>query len=295
MLTHRRTVGAGLLAIVLTAVLVAAGLLRPDVAGAANAAFPTPPAPGACLLNSPEGPVVVPCSEPHLLQVTRSWSTWDWDRRGLIGTDADDLCELATADFLGSVPRVDDWAPIPLRMQSIVTGFPASNAAPWGWRACAMFPESGDDQLVIRPGFRGSLLGATAMTTRPAELRSCYTTLEHGWLPTPCSVRHSGEFLMQRSVQVAGGQLAAPARAALLASCRRVAPQLIGRTTDDDDRVRLTVRLAGSGPGIVLRVSAPTGAVPQTFIGMRCALEGVNGYQLTDTVIGLGGRQLPVS
>ena len=190
---------------------------------------------------------------------------------------------------------MDDWAPIPLHMQSILTGSRTNASSPWGWRACAMFPESGDDQLVIRPGFRGSMLGGTSMTARPAELRSCYTTLEHGWLPTPCSVRHSGEFLLERAVPVSNGRPSAAVRAELSASCRRVAPHLIGRTIDDDRRVRLTVRDAGSGPGIVLRVSASTGVAPRTSIGMRCALEGVDGYQLTDSVIGLGNHQLPVS
>ena len=98
----------------------------------------------------------------------------------------------------------------------------------------------------LRPGFRGSLHGASTMTARPAELRTCYAASATSWMINPCGAAHRGEFLAERSVAGGGARGTAGDDGALLDSCRRVASRLIGAPVAADQRVQLTLRYLSS-------------------------------------------------
>ena len=294
-LGHPRATGTVLLELVLLLLVVVAGLAQRAVSGDPLPMTAAPPAVGSCLRQSTEGVEATPCSEPHALQVTRSWPVWLWDDRGVNGTAAVELCRLAATKFLGSAARFQDWGPIPLRALSVLTGGPGRDHQPWGWQACAVTAQVGQGFPTTGAGQSGSLAGAAAMNARPAELRSCFDVVGLGWTATSCSEPHAGEFLAERPVPATGERSAARSRADLLASCRTAAPWLIGRSLDGDDRVRLTVRNGGVGSDDTAPVT-PTaaGAALPREITVRCAIESIAGYYLRGSVIGLGHRPLPL-
>ena len=296
-LAHPRAIGTLLLELVLLVLVVVAGLSQRTLPGAPIAMTADPPPVGSCLQQTNDGLEVTPCSAPHALEVTRSWPVWLWDDRGANGRAAVELCKIAATKFLGSAARFQDWGPIPLRTQSVLIRGPGSGGQPWGWQACALTPQAGQRYPAAGAGLSGSLSGATAMSARPAELRSCFDVVEIGWIPTPCSETHSGEFLAERLVRVPGGRLSALSRNDLLASCRIAAPWLIGRDLAGDDRVRITLRSSGAGPADPPPAAPPTtgrAALPQHLITVRCAIEGIAGHYLSGSVIGLGHQPLPL-
>jgi hypothetical protein len=295
----RRVGGALLLVTVLLAVVVVTAARRPGSAGAAVVApIPDPPAVGSCLTGDGLGYQVIPCAQQHLVEITRSWSGWDWDHRGVSGSGAGELCGLYAGSYLGTPGEVEGWTPIELRWLTVFASGPGEDAGPWGWRACAVFPRSNDDQLVIPPGFRGTLRGASTMAGRPVDLRSCYSAVGSLWLVTPCSVRHSGEFLAQKAIPAPGGRLTTAGRASLLGQCRTVVGRLIGQDVRSDPRVRIVLRDPVPGDGTTSIDSASpsdtTGAVVHNVV-LRCAVEGAGGYRLSDSVIGIGSEPLPIS
>jgi hypothetical protein len=295
MLAHPRAVGTVLLELVLLVLVVVAGLSQRAVSGAPIAITADPPAVGSCLRQTTDGLKATPCSEPHELQVTRSWPVWLWDDRGTNGTAAAQLCRPAATKFLGTAARFQDWGPIPLHTLSVLTRGPGNGDQPWGWQACALTTQSGRGYPAAKTGLSGSLSGATAMSARPAPLRSCFDVVELGWTPKPCSGTHSGEFLAERLVPVTSGRLSTSSHDDLLASCRVAAPWLIGRSLGADERVRITLRNSGTGPDVTTSVTRPTSsaALPQ-MITMRCAIEGIAGHYLSESVIGLGHQPLPL-
>jgi hypothetical protein len=299
--------GVVLLVTLVLAVVVIGAARRPATAGTADVApFPDPPPVGSCLSRSGLGYVTVPCTERHLVEVTRSWSGWEWDSRGVSGTGADQLCDLTAGSYLGKPGSIEGWTPIALPWLTVFASGPGEETGPWGWRACGVFPRAGQDQLETRPGFRGSLSGASTMAARPPELRTCYAASASAWMLTPCSAAHQGEFLAERSATGADG--AAADDRALLASCREVAAQLIGADVGADSRVRLALRyLASSREGEVVGGAAPNpirpnpigpnpiGTGPSAGGTVRCAIETTGDHHLAASVIGLGGAPLPVS
>jgi hypothetical protein len=292
---HPRAIGAVLLELVLLVLVVVAGLSQRAMSGAPIAMTTDPPPVGTCLRPTTDGVEPTPCSEPHVLQVTSSWPVWLWDDRGVNRGAAAELCQLAATKFLGSAARFQDWGPIPLHTRSVLTAGPGNVDQPWSWQACALTPQSGQGDPAADAGLSGSLSGATTMSARPAQLRSCFDVVELGWTPTPCSGTHSGEFLAERPVPVTGGRLSARSRDDLLASCRIAAPWLIGRSLAGDDRVRVTLRNIGTAPDNTAPATPTTGgaAVPR-MITVRCAIEGIAGRYLSGSVIALGHQPLPL-
>ena len=292
---HRRAMGTVLLELILLLLVVVAGLAQRSEPGAAIVMTADPPSVGTCLRQAAGGVEATPCSERHTLQVTRSWPVWLWDARGVNGSAADDVCRLAATKFLGSAARFQDWGPIPLLTLSVLTRGPGPVDQPWGWQACALTPQSGHGFTAVDVGLSGSLSGATAMSARPAPLRSCFDVVESDWIPTPCSGTHAGEFLAERLVPVATSGLSARSRNDLLASCRLAARWLIGRSLAGDDRVHVTVREANTGLGVAAPMAPTSGsaALPH-MITVRCTIEGVAGNYLSGSVIGLGQQRLPL-
>ena len=144
----RRMGGAVLLVTLVLAVVVIGAARRPATVGTATVApFPDPPPVGSCLSRSGLGYVTVPCAEPHLVEVTRSWSGWEWDSRGVSGTGADQLCDLTAGSYLGKPGSIDGWNPIALPWLTVFASGPGEETGPWGWRACGVFPRAGEDQL----------------------------------------------------------------------------------------------------------------------------------------------------
>ena len=139
---HPRAIGTVLLELVLLILVVIAGLSQRAVSGAPIAMRTDPPPVGSCLGRTTEGVEATPCSEPHELQVTRSWPVWLWDARGDNGSAAVELCKLAATKFLGSAARFQDWGTIPLHTLSVLTGGPGNGDQPWGWQACALTHQS---------------------------------------------------------------------------------------------------------------------------------------------------------
>jgi hypothetical protein len=291
--------GVVLLVTLVLAVAVIGAARRPATVGTATVTpFPDPPPVGSCLTRSGLGYVTVPCSEQHLVEVTRSWSGWEWDGRGVSGTGADQLCDLMGGSYLGKPGSIEGWNPIALPWLTVFASGPGEETGPWGWRACGVFPRAGEDQLQTRPGFRGSLRGASTMTARPPELRTCYAASATSWMITPCSAAHRGEFLAEKSLIGAGAGKPAVGDGALLESCRRVAAQLVGSAAGSDRRVRLTLRyLSSSREGDVVGnpATGPIHAAPSAAGTVRCAIETTGDQRLTASVIGLGGAALPVS
>jgi hypothetical protein len=295
MLDHPRAVGTVLLELVLLVLVVVAGLSQRAVSGVAIAMTADPPPVGACLRQTAQGVEAIPCSEPHLFQVTRSWPVWLWDDGGVNGSAAAEVCRLAATNFLGSAARLQDWGPIPLHTLSVLTRGPGTGDQPWGWQACALSPQPGRGYQATNVAVSGSLSGATAMTTRPAQLRSCFDVVELGWMPAPCWEVHSGEFLAERLVPVTGGRLSTGSRNDLLASCRIAAPWLIGRSLAGQEGVLITVRDDGTGPGEAAPVTPATGSAAfRQRITVRCAIEAIAGHYLSGSVIGLGDQPLPL-
>ncbi len=292
---HPRAIGTVLLELILLVLVVVAGLAQRSVSGDAITLAAEPPSVGTCLRQAAGGVEATPCSAPHTLQVTRSWPVWLWDARGINGSAADDVCRLAATKFLGSAARFQDWGPIPLLTLSVLTRGPGPVDQPWGWQACALTPQSGQGFPAADVGLSGSLSGATAMSARPAPLRSCFDVVESEWIPTPCSGAHAGEFLAERLVPVTTTGLSARSRNDLLASCRSAARWLIGRSLAGDDRVHIMVREANRGLGVAAPITPTSGsaALPH-MITVRCTIEGVAGTYLSGSVIGLGHQPLPL-
>lgn len=192
----RRGVGAVVLLLAVLSVVVVPQVLRSGLLDgrASRAPFPEPPAIGTCIADAPAYLVipVVPCSEPHLWEVTERWLAEDPQR----STARDpETCRQIGVVYSGLVERAyGDWT---LLVGLDTTRFRAprpNRVGRTGWTVCvagathgqplsrtllgaALNPGSLPDQLGVcwADDGRGGLLSASCLEPHPWQILATAT------------------------------------------------------------------------------------------------------------------------
>lgn len=287
----RRWVGAAVLVCALLVVAAASRFGAPGVRGQAVAAWPQPPAVGSCLNTGRNGGDVVPCSQPHEAEVTRSFAASD----PLLNAETSafdgqmtrrffELCSAAANDYLGlpgtamsdeasgsadATPSGTSSPPaLVVRPSnfavSAITAPPAERVGELGWAVC-----------VVQPSVPAAYTGTVrALGQRPVEqqhlvqrIPAAYGTCFNSDRNAPngdvsCTSDHRGQTLATAFVTTAASAAAdltigtSPLVSAVTAQCRQIAAAQLG-AADPTYGGALTVAVL-VGPGTVVFNNAET-------------------------------------
>jgi len=300
----RKVAGVALVAAALIAAVAAGPRLGPGQPGTAVVGgLPQSPLVGTCLADDVDSLREVSCQAPHVAEVTMAWSAWD---PTLTATERNALragCRGAARTYLGGVPgpaaksfaisaASDGWRPLPLILTSDVVSGPTRND-PIGYGACVLRVQPTEGAYATTPTVVGRVADLMPMNRRPDALRSCYVVRDPLPPPIPCRTWHLGEVLAVQVISVgdASDVPVALADAGRLAECAEQAALEIG-VADPTFGGRLRVAVDGQVLGAAT-ASSGSGLAIRTTVQLRCLIEVVDG-RLTDSVIGLDGRSLPL-
>ncbi len=323
----RRWVGAAVLVCALLVVAAASRFGAPGVRGQPVAAWPQPPAVGSCLNAGRTGGDVVPCSQPHEAEVTRSFAATD----PLLDDEASafdgqltrrflELCSAAAADYLGlprlirsgeasgsanSAPSEHSIAPAlmvqpPNYAVSAIAAPQDERVGELGWAVCAVQPR-------IPAAYTGTVrhLGQRM----PAGYGTCFNSDRNA--PSgdvSCTSDHRGQTLATAFVITAPSAAAdltigsSPLVPAVTAQCRQIAAAQMG-AADPTYSGALTVAVKVSAGTVVLNDTETTSAagsstagapVAQYQVTLSCVVSPVGDGTLTDSMLGWGDRPPPL-
>lgn len=290
----RRGLGLAILLLAAFALLVVPRALREEtVTGdAIRGPFPEPPPIGACIDGAQHTghTEVVPCTEPHTLEITARWLADDPDNS--VVNDRE-VCRLAGSVYIGldRLPSLGDWG---VNIAAVET--PSVYAArderigKSGWTACAV-------AVANRVPLSRSLRNAfTTPTFFPGELSQCLARSgSDGYSSVACSVSHSWEVLATAVVpaeytDVVVTENSASYQTAWIATaaptCADLAANLIG-TPDPTFGGELSLGqeewFAGSNQDDLANSTAT----------VACVIRVADDRELVGSLIGLGDGPLP--
>lgn len=304
-----RTYGVIALLAAALVLIVVPHALDPGVGGlAGRAPLPAPPPVGTCIdVGSSQQyyygsypPLfqefeVVPCSLPHDLEVTRDFTAAQVDQQPEIVSDGLE-CAASLANYAGlpSQPLLDHWFISGFSANSWLIGAPDSQrAATLGWKACVV-------QVVDRIGSVQNLWG---QRERPAGFGTCWVNAD----PVFCNMPHNRETLGSAhsaepndpSIQI-GDATPLPGPDSLVSECDRLAGELLNRA-DPTYAGRLSVALSYDKSSSALWLDTdqdgnydPSETVNGTLIEATCSITTSDGSLLTDSLLGVGDKPLPV-
>lgn len=292
-----------MIALAVLALLVANRVSGRNLPGQATAVPPIPvPAAGDCVrFEDPSGvlvagvsvvdPVIVPCSEEHHAAVMQAWRGDPADHQK--GIDPTSGCGQMLFVNPGS-----DWAMPPLSTDSQLVDV----GGPIGWSGCLAAPVDADHSVTL---YSGSLADLGSVAELPVALRYCFGHRESGdsgpvspapYEPTypgyervPCTFPHSWEL-----IGVKPGDADSD-------GCRELATTLVGSAAPFAVHPALQVQvLIDYSPTAFTVAVDPSTAVGQVDLvegprtAQHCAVGAPAGRLLTDSVVGLGNRPLPL-
>ncbi len=280
----RRALGALVLVLAVTAVVLVRAVAHPGITGSAAAApLPGPPTVGACLRLAAGLPAVTDCAAPHDLEVTAG-----------VSADATppsrSQCAARGAEYLPPL-TVDGWL-LPVDVETrVLPAPPGERAGGRGWQVCTVRPES-------HTRYTGTVRGMTLPSFRPDVFGRCAGDV--GGLSTPCTAAHRTEELGTIDLPYAGLDLAGTYFGVDLSAA--TLPDAV--TADLTARcAALTGRLTGAadptyggrlGSAVEVRTAVPTAEPGGLRVYAACRVTPPPDRVLTASVIGLGDRDLPL-
>ncbi len=305
---------------VLLALVVPRVLDAGSVGSASRAPDPPPPPIGSCLAWPAEE--VIDCASPHTLEVAGTWSAADPD---LPGVNSDGDCGTTALSYLGMRPKVLDprWqTPVPFfdGTVSIFGGVDGSAVsvrvvrAPKmqrldgpGWKVCAVGLTSPPSSVV------GSIRQLSEKTDRPAIFGHCrkvdeaVSTAGAGILAieaVPCSGPHGEEIFGQAFAQVyddpefeavpgTAPLTELPTEETIHSQCQQMLKDLL-LVDDPTFAGRLAVRSQYLVDRVEVGERGGAANMGGTSVFAECALVTSDGTVLTDSLVGIGTKPLPL-
>lgn len=309
-----------LAAAVLLALVVPRVLDAGSVGSASRAPDPPPPPIGSCLAWPADE--VIDCASPHTLEVAGTWSAAD---PNLPGVNSDGDCGTTALSYLGMRPKELDprWqTPVPIfdGTMSIFGGVNGSALsvrvirAPQmqrlsgpGWKVCAVGLSNPPSQMV------GSIAQLSERTDRPAIFGYCRNVDETtaaagvGILAieaVPCSEPHGEEIFGQLFAQVyddpefeavpgTAPLTELPTQQAIDSQCQQMLKDLL-LVPEPTFAGRLTVRSDYLVDRVDVGDSGGAANMGGTSLFAECALVTSAGQMLTDSLVGIGTKPLPL-
>ncbi|MET3803772.1 hypothetical protein ABIB25_000758 [Nakamurella sp. UYEF19] len=288
----RRMGGMLLLVTALIALVVVAGLQRPNATGTAVPQdVPAPPTVGACLPSAPPGepdqyppsqllPAATfgPCAELHYGEVAQVLSHRPAVANEIVGGDERTYIGLPT-----SIEESNWVSPI---NTSIVWANPTAlqQAAGQQWVACIVTPGSSTP-------YRGTVGQALNTGRLPAVYSSCLAGTDPHTPLVPCSSPHRSEVLGQASPRlIAGGQ------AHLDAMCMTYAKTLTRRADfEADGQLRARSLSEHFGPSPTDSLAGLDPDYPSSNNSQStCIVSATGSRLLTASLLGIGDGPLPL-
>lgn len=309
----------------LVVVAVASRVGAPGIRGQAIAVWPQPPAVGSCLDTGQPGGQVVPCSQPHEAEVTRTFEATDpllsaetsaFD--GQLTPRFFKLCLAAAEDYIG-VPRTaisdatsgsagDSPSEVPSEpgLTVLPPDFVVSTvAAPQdqrvgdlGWVACTVQPD-------VPAAYTGAVrhLGSRI----PAAYGTCFNSDRNASSgDVSCTSEHGGQTLATASVITAlsaAGDVtmgSSPLAGTVSAQCKQIAATQMGTLDPTYGGVLAVSVLVGAGTVVFSDNSGqPDPSVKGSpaaryQVDLSCVVRPVGDGMLTDSMVGWGSRPPPL-